>query len=104
MTSPALRYLIRMFPQLSETFIANEILELEKLGFQLRMHTYRKPSEVVRHKYVTSPWQWQSRLSAPVSARSPKLLSTGSIYEPGNEKDFAQKSRMFWVRRTAVPA
>ena len=32
MTQPRFAYLIRMFPQASETFIANEIMRLEELG------------------------------------------------------------------------
>jgi len=47
-----LGYIIRMFPQTSETFIANEILELERLGLPMRIFSYRQPSERVRHDCV----------------------------------------------------
>ena len=47
-----LGYIIRMFPQTSETFIANEILLLEGLGIPLRVFSYRKPREGVRHEVV----------------------------------------------------
>ncbi len=36
MTGPV-AYLLRMFPQTSETFVANEILELERRGVAIRV-------------------------------------------------------------------
>ena len=48
-TLPALAYLIRMFPQTSETFIANEVLELERLGARITVFSYRRPRESVTH-------------------------------------------------------
>ena len=51
-TVPVLGYVIRMFPQVSETFIANEILSLERLGIPLKVYSYRKPSEEVLHECV----------------------------------------------------
>jgi len=63
-----LGYIIRMFPQTSETFIANEILGLERLDMPVRIFSYRKPTDGVRHEcvrliqrpveYLTDPlWQ-----------------------------------------------
>ena len=52
MTSPKLAYLIRMFPQISETFIANEILGLERLGLELELYSYRRPRDRVLHQCV----------------------------------------------------
>jgi glycosyltransferase involved in cell wall biosynthesis len=52
MSTPVLGYVIRMFPQVSETFIANEILGLERLGVQVRIFSYRRPQEDVRHECV----------------------------------------------------
>jgi len=45
-------YVIRMFPQLSETFVANEILSLERLGMPLEIFSYRRPSSPVPHECV----------------------------------------------------
>ena len=48
-------YVVRMFPQTSETFIANEILQLEKLGFRIRVFSLLRPSEgTIRHQCVRS--------------------------------------------------
>ncbi|MBI1893912.1 MAG: glycosyltransferase family 4 protein [Candidatus Rokubacteria bacterium] len=52
MSPPKLGYVLRMFPQTSETFIANEILELEKLGLPIEVYSYRRPRETVSHECV----------------------------------------------------
>ena len=52
MSSPNIAYVIRMFPQLSETFIANEILELERLGLRLQIYSLRRPREEVPHEII----------------------------------------------------
>jgi glycosyltransferase involved in cell wall biosynthesis len=51
-SGPVIGYVIRMFPQLSETFIANEILELGKLGVPLQVYSYRRPRAPVLHECV----------------------------------------------------
>jgi glycosyltransferase involved in cell wall biosynthesis len=45
-------YFIRKFPQLSETFIANEIVELGRQGIEPRIYSYKHPTEDVRHECV----------------------------------------------------
>ncbi len=52
MTSPGLGYVLRMFPQTSETFIANEVLELERLGVPIRIYSYRRPKDAVYHGFL----------------------------------------------------
>ena len=37
--SPKIAYLIKCFPRLSETFILHEVLELERQGLPLLVHT-----------------------------------------------------------------
>ena len=54
MPEPAFAYLIRMFPQTSETFIAGEILRIERLGLPLRIYSCRRPVEQVMHESVRS--------------------------------------------------
>jgi glycosyltransferase involved in cell wall biosynthesis len=48
-----------MFPQLSETFVANEIVQLERLGIRIRVYSYRKPMAAVPHECVR-------RIQAPI--------------------------------------
>src|SRR5207245_1748902 len=58
-SSPAqAAYIIKMFPRLSETFILNEVLELERQGFLLHIFSLKQPVDGVMHaqtKLVRSP-------------------------------------------------
>ena len=49
---PLVGYIIKMFPRLSETFILNEILELEAQGMELRIFSMKRPTEAVAHEKV----------------------------------------------------
>jgi glycosyltransferase involved in cell wall biosynthesis len=54
-TAPASRrvaYVMNGFPRLSETFIANEIHQLERLGLALRLYTVKDEGERVVHPVV----------------------------------------------------
>jgi glycosyltransferase involved in cell wall biosynthesis len=53
--------LLKCFPRLSETFILNEVLELERQGLDLRVYSLNEPQEPVRHRLagqVRSPIQY----------------------------------------------
>ncbi len=41
---PEIGYVVKMFPRLSETFILNEILELERQGLALRIFSLKRPT------------------------------------------------------------
>ena len=56
---PRVAYVLKMFPRLSETFVLNEILELERQGATVSVHSLKKPDEGRFHPAV-------SRLRAPV--------------------------------------
>lgn len=60
MSGERIAYVLRMFPQLSETFIANEILELERLGMPIRIYSYRRPNAIVAHECLR-------RIRAPIT-------------------------------------
>ena len=49
---PVLGYILKGYPRISETFISNEILLLEKMGFKLRLFPMRKPRENFSHASV----------------------------------------------------
>jgi glycosyltransferase involved in cell wall biosynthesis len=49
---PALAYILKGYPRISETFISNEILLLESLGFNMRLFSMRKPRESFCHASV----------------------------------------------------
>ncbi len=44
--------LLKGYPRLSETFIINELLLLEKLGFKLHIFALRNPGEAKVHENV----------------------------------------------------
>ena len=46
---PRIGYILKMFPRLSETFILNEILELERLGVTLRIFSLKRPVDSALH-------------------------------------------------------
>ncbi len=46
---PRVGYILKMFPRLSETFILNEILELERLGVALRIFSLKRPVDSALH-------------------------------------------------------
>lgn len=47
-----LAYVLKGYPRISETFISNEILLLEKLGFSMHLFPMRKPREPFTHASV----------------------------------------------------
>ena len=42
---PRIAYILKMYPRFSETFIVNEILELERQGVDIRIYSLRKPND-----------------------------------------------------------
>ena len=52
-------YVVKMFPRLSETFVLNEILELERQGVEVVIFSIKKPNEGKFHPQL-------SALKAPV--------------------------------------
>ena len=57
---PVIGYLLKTFPKLSETFILNEILELERQGLNLHIFSLRRPADRRHHPAL-------SQLQAPVT-------------------------------------
>ena len=45
-------YILKMFPRLSETFILNEILELERRGVHVVIFSMKKPNETIQQPHV----------------------------------------------------
>src|SRR3954468_20460427 len=49
---PEVAYVLKGFPRLSELFVASEILRLEQIGLDLRLHVIKAPDEDVQHPLV----------------------------------------------------
>jgi len=47
-------YVVKMFPRLSETFILNEVLEMEQQGLRLRIFSLKRPVDAVVHAQVAA--------------------------------------------------
>ena len=69
-----LRYILKMYPRFSETFILNELLELERQGVALRIFSLKEPDDGIVHSdvarvrgEVTYVRLWQD---APAAARA----------------------------------
>jgi glycosyltransferase involved in cell wall biosynthesis len=73
--TPSFAYLIRMVPQTSETFIAGEILRLERLGLPLRVYSCRLPVERVEHESVRSIQSPIEYLPDPLWKAMPRILA-----------------------------
>src|SRR5688500_4604154 len=42
-------YILKMFPRFSETFVLNELLELERQGVELRIFSLKEPTDGIVH-------------------------------------------------------
>ncbi len=51
-TPPVIGYVLKGYPRISETFISNEILQLERLGLTLRLFSMRHPRENFSHASI----------------------------------------------------
>ena len=49
---PVLGMILKGYPRISETFISNEILLLERLGFTLHLFSMRRPREAFSHDSI----------------------------------------------------
>src|SRR5207244_11856439 len=52
MTPLRVVYVLRVFPWISETFVASELAEVRRRGVEVRMLSLRRPAEDVRHEIV----------------------------------------------------
>src|SRR5262245_22277182 len=46
-------YLLKCFPRISETFILNEVLELDRQGVELRIYSMNTPQDGVTHRLAS---------------------------------------------------
>jgi hypothetical protein len=88
-SQPTIGYLLKTFPKLSETFILNEMLELERQGLQLHIFSLRQPQASPQHPAVR-------QLRAPVTY-IPSLLPE---CHPDAEAALLQ-SQIDWYQRDA---
>jgi len=105
MSVPELGYVIRMFPQVSETFVANEILSLERLGVPLRIFSLRRPVERVTHECVRQIQTPVTYLPDPLNRHISDLITAQFAIaraEPGRYRAAVQHVASTSIRDRSV--
>lgn len=72
--APVLVMVLKGYPRISETFISNEILLLERLGFRVRIVSMRRPREAFTHASVAGIRAEVFYLPERILPRLPVLL------------------------------
>ncbi len=49
-SGPRIGYILKMFPRFSETFVVNEVLELERQGLDIQVYSMKRPSGPVQEQ------------------------------------------------------
>jgi len=90
---PPVAYILKMYPRFSETFILNEILELEQQGVEVRIFSLKKPDDGRFHADI-------SRVRARVTyAPESPLLAPRAFFHAHREVwrwDHARYVRLLW--------
>lgn len=73
-SAPVLGMILKGFPRISETFISNEILLLESLGFKIHIFSMRQPREAFCHESVGRIRAKVDYLPETLLAPLPRLL------------------------------
>lgn len=76
-------YLLKRFPRLSETFILNEMLALERLGVRLNVFSLMRPEEAMVHRAIEAlraqvtyfPEDWAAKFAAVAKAHASMAIA-----------------------------
>jgi colanic acid/amylovoran biosynthesis glycosyltransferase len=82
MAAPTIGYVLKMYPRLSETFVLNELLELERQGIRLHIFSLKTPDDGIFHGDV-------ARLRAPVTYVPESRLSSVPAFARAHRQAFA---------------
>jgi len=88
-SSKVIGVLLKGYPRLSETFIVNEILLLEQLGFNLHIFALRNPGEDKVHDSV-------KRVRAQVTYIPDYFWPYFGVFIKANVKLFFNRPRVYW--------
>ena len=86
---PVVGYLPKGFPRISETFVTAEILELERLGLDLRIYPLKKPETAERQSNVR-------RVIAPVRYVPERVLAWLPLLVPVHLVLAVRRPRAYW--------
>ncbi len=88
MTPCRVAYVVNMFPKLSETFIAYELMELQRRGVAVLVLSLRQPADAIRHEFIGRSGldtlaHYDARTFLPVLRQfSPELIHAHFATEP----------------------
>lgn len=99
---PVLGYILKGYPRISETFISNEILLLEKLGFTLRLFPMRHPRESFSHPSVKEISARIDYLPTELQLDFCRLWSTNCFLAAKHPKRFLRALR--YIRQGENPS
>jgi colanic acid/amylovoran biosynthesis glycosyltransferase len=101
MTIRRVAYVVNVFPKLSETFIANELVELQRRGIELCIISLRKPAEALQHHFIRASGLLEqtsydsSDFSAVLNEFRPQVMHAHFATEPAAAaRNFSQELRV----------
>jgi len=95
---PVLGYILKGYPRISETFISNEILLLEQLGFSLSLFSMRQPRETFTHRNVKEIKARAAYLPETLIHHLPRLLYHNALLARSSPNAYRRAFRLM-VRR-----
>jgi len=97
-SKPVIAYILKGYPRISETFISNEILMLEKLGFTMRLFSMRKPRENFSHASVKEIRARVDYLPTELLLELPRLLLPNIFLAAKEPKRYRQALKLAGLR------
>ena len=96
--APVLGMILKGYPRISETFISNEILLLEKLGFAVHLFSMRQPRENFAHDSVNQIRARVDYLPESLIRPLPRLLYHNLILAYKQPRIYAAALKTAWHR------
>ncbi len=90
--------ILKGFPRISETFISNEILLLEKMGFRIHIFSMRQPRENFTHRSVADIRAQVDYLPEEILPHLPVLMKTNLLLASRIPAVYRKAMRMAWGR------
>jgi len=85
---PTLAYILKGYPRISETFISNEILLLEQLGFKMHLFPMRRPRENFCHDSVKQIQAAVDYLPTELLLDLPRLIAPNILCSVRKPKEY----------------
>jgi glycosyltransferase involved in cell wall biosynthesis len=95
---PFLGMILKGYPRISETFISNEILLLEKLGFAIHLFSMRRPRENFTHQSVNRIQAAVDYLPETLLKPLPRLMYHNCLLASRRPRVYARALKMAFQR------